>query len=279
MTRIRAFLTFVLMAALATAATSQGIRQGGRFTVPLAADYDLDSTSYIFLRTVGESGLPFGRAITRGVKVKTVGASTSIAAVTASSAPFAINSAPPTGGGGDILLFDLKGQPDAATPANIQGTTRIVSRAILTKPDNDNVTVDTAINLSNEATFFTRLFQSGTTTSDGWIEVADLSASTFAWQIKQSDGASVDVTVECEPFSSTDNPAASRIQVFTKNVTVYGCPSIAADTACGSFTLQPSSITAPLGFDRCRLGFKITTDTSDVGAALEKISAQFIGLR
>ena len=269
--------TFAILVAflLATPLLLQGAgdRPQGRFVIPLAGDYDLDSAAYIYLRTVGENGLPFGRSIVRPVRVKTTGSSASITAVTAASAPFALNTAPPTGGGGDFLFFDLRGQVDATAPANVIGT-RLVSRVILTRADADNVTVDTAIDLSAGATFFTRLFQSGTTASDGWIGVSDLDVATFSWQIKQSDGGSIDVKVECETLSSADNSVLSQTQIYTKNVVApYGCPSATGSGACDSL-----SIISPQ-FDRCRLGFKINTDSSDAGANLEKISAQFSGRR
>lgn len=245
----------------------------GRIIVPLAADYDLDSVgTYIYLRTVGESGNPLGNPLTRNVRVKTTGSQSTVVASTASTAPFALNSAPPTGGGGDILYFDLKGQPDAAAPANIQGT-KLVSRTLLTRPDTDTVTIDTAIDLTNGTTFFTRLFKTGTTATDGWIPVAGFATAEFSWQMKQSDASSIDVKVECESFNATDNTYSTQNQIYTKNVTVYGCPSGTGVGACDTFIFQGNL------FDRCRLGFKAGSDASDAGANLEKISAQFAGMK
>src|SRR2546428_6854868 len=117
MKRLSTLLVLLLASSLLWAA---GDRPLGRVIIPLCADYDLDPTSYIYVRTVGEAGRQLGNSITRPVKVKTTGSSASITASVASTSPFSLNTAPPTGGGGDILFFDLKGQPDATSPANIQ---------------------------------------------------------------------------------------------------------------------------------------------------------------
>lgn len=255
---------FAILALLAVAGAAAP--PVGRIVIPLAADYDLDNAgSYVYIRTVGEAMNPLGQAKARPVSVKTSGASTSITASSAGTNPFLFNPAPPTGGGGDILFFKFVAQPGTGANTN----ERTESRVILTRADADNVTVDTNIDITGGTTFSYRSLQAGTGATDGWIPVNGFSLVTFAWQIKQSDGTSIDVKVECEDFTSEFNPHSSQNQAFTKNYTAYGCPA----NACESFTLYP------VNKDRCRLAFKINTDTSDAGGNLEKISAQFVGQR
>jgi hypothetical protein len=233
-----------------------------RIKVPLCGDYDLDSASYIFVATTGQGDLVLSGPRTRAVKITTVGSSTTVSAATATQAPFQGIIAGATGGGGDFLYWNIAGLTTA--------------RVITAKADNDNVTVDTAIDLSaNAQTFSWRRLTSGTTTADGWVPLAGFNTAAFAWLIKQSDATSIDVKVECEPLSSTEGPTGSQTQVYTKNVVApYGCPSAAGSGACDSLIIG-----SPGMFDRCRLGFKINTDGSDAGANLEKITATFTGTR
>lgn len=241
-------------------ALGQGV-DDARVKVPLCGDYDLDSASYIYVATTGESDLVLSGPRKRAVLIQTSGSSASVTATTATTAPFQGIATGATGGGGDFLFF------------NIGGLT--TQRVITARADADNVTVDTAIDLSTATRFSWRRLTSGTAATDGWVPMTGFNTASFAWQIKQSDGGSIDVKVECEPISSAEGTSSSQQQVYTKNVVApYGCPSAAGSGACDTLIIG-----APGMFDRCRLGFKINTDSSDAGANLEKISASFTGTR
>jgi hypothetical protein len=226
---------------------------GNRTRVSLGADYDLDSGTYVYPITTGESDMVLSGPRQRRVPVQTVGSSTTVAAATATTAPFQGIVV------GDEVYFNVQG----VAGAGLGGTQ--TSRVITAKASDDSVTVDTAIDLSTAQNFSWRRFAAAGTAADGWVPMAGFDAATFIWQMKQSDGASIDVKVECRMFSS---PATDVVQIVTTNVTAYGCPG----TGCQKQDLNPSF------FDQCRLGFKINTDTSDAGAAVEKISAQFVGV-
>lgn len=220
-----------------------------RVRVSLGSDYDLDSGSYIYISTSGEQGKVLAEARRVPIKVKTVGSSTTVAAATASTNPFLGVVV------GDELYFNMAGLE--------------VSRYITAKASDDSVTVDTAIDLTTDdttgETFSWRKFAAGSAATDGWVPMAGFDTATFLVQLKQSDGGSIDVRIECE---NTMGPATSQVLPFAvENHTAYGCPA-----ECDSYTIAAAS-----QYDRCRLGMKINTDSSDAGANIEKISAQFVG--
>lgn len=250
-----------LLLALALPAYPQTI---GRYVaVPLVSEDDNDSVGtyrYCVTTGVGEDVLGPHRPGNMGAKVKTTGSSATIDAVTASSGPFTYVSA------GDELIFPT----NAATPAT--GATDMPRggqsfRYVLTRASADQITVNTAIDLSIPTTGYTfhwRKKVCGTGASDGWVPVAGLKGSMFTWEAAQSDaGGGVKVKVECEVVGAASSPQT----LFEATYTTF--PSE------GSQAIPDSQL-----WDRCRIGMHlVTSDPSDAGAALEKLSAHFRGVR
>lgn len=236
-------LTLLLLALLAAAGAHA--QDDTRVRVSLASDYDLDSASYIYLTTKGQLGKVLNGPVQRSAKACSSGSSTTVTACTANDQPFLALAV------GDEVYFVISGV--------------VEGRRIDTWTDADNIVVDSNIDLTDGYSTNFRKAAAGTGATDGWIPTAGFSEIAFEWQIEQSDGGSVDVRVEGQNLT----PSSSTEQLFTKNYTAYGCPA----SSCDAFRLS-----GPLP-DQVRIGFKINTDSSDAGGALEKISVQFIGTK
>lgn len=246
----------VLLAVLASAAPALAQSGGARVRVSLASDYDLDSATYVYPVTTGMAGVLSGPRRRVGINVQTSGSSTTISATTAGTKPFLGMVA------GDELYFNFSGRnPLAGGGASEYGY------VIVTRTDDDNVVVNEAVDITTAQGFSWRQFSVLGTAAAGWVPVAGFDVASFAWQIKQSDATSIDVIVECQ---DTATSASYSWAVQVKNYTVYTC-AVPTTGGCDTWTASPAT------YDRCRLGFKINTDTSDAGANLEKISAQFVG--
>lgn len=218
-----------------------------REKVDLCSDYDLDSATLIYPVTTGQHSLIFGNPIYRNVPVTATTATGNLVAATAGTAPFQGLAV-----GDEIWL-------------NIGGV--LTGEKITTFTDANTLVVDPVFAATaTYNSFGYRKFVPGTgAATDGWIPVAGYRQVAFSWQIKQSDAGSIDVQVECK----VDGILSQSAPVFAKNYTTYGCATSTA--GCEGVVIDPSI------YDSCRLGFKINTDTSDAGANLEKISAQFVG--
>jgi hypothetical protein len=115
--------------------------------------HDVDTNTLKY----GRLGSPSGHMVSGKNGVETSGSSTTVTAI--DGTPF-----DPVGVG-DVIVFTEV--PDTKT-----------IRTVATKTSGAEITVDSAIDLSNGAAFFFYPFRIGTTNSDGWHHVAAYSAIT-----------------------------------------------------------------------------------------------------
>jgi hypothetical protein len=245
MKRLITYLTVAALAALPLTSSAQINRSAA---VALVANYNLAATSYTysFFRGPDDGNAdPLGSGVKWPSKVKTTaGAQATIEAFTASSAPFAALVA------GDLLMF-----PNAPTVpntgasgfVNVQGRTQRQERVIVTATDANNVDVDTAIDLSQDATgynFYWKKFVTGVETTDGWFSVGNFDGVEFDIQVTTIAATSIDYSIECRHAGV--NAAAKQLDVGS----------------ISSATLGSNSHTFYLGlpYDQCRVGLKVTGD-------------------
>lgn len=157
--------------------------------------YDLDSTSLTFCKLLGTQANAFGDAVSGSARVKTSGSNVAIVAQTAGQLPFAALAVD------DVVVFKRSTNP--TVPPDL--------RVVATKTDGDNITVNTAIDLSTSTTGFTFDYWKlacGTTDADGWIETGGLSAKLVTFQLDQISGVAggIDMDVECMGQEMGDEP-------------------------------------------------------------------------
>jgi hypothetical protein len=218
--------------------------------VTLLANYNVAATAYTygFFRGPNTANAdPLGMGVKWPSKVKTTGgAQTTVEAFTASSAPFVGLVA------GDLLLF-----PNAptvvnagASAVNVQGNTQKQERVIVTATDDDNADVNTAIDLSQDATgyvFYRKVFVTGAETVDGWFSVATFDGFRIIEQVTTINADSIDFSLECR-YTGGPNPQGEIVDQF-------------------SFTTTGThGVYVNLPFDQCRLGVQVTGDDGDQAA-------------
>jgi hypothetical protein len=171
---------------LLSAVAAPVLAQSGGDTVGANFSYrkDYDSTSLTFCRLVGQNSNPRGGPIAGTARIKTVGSSVTVTAVTAGQLPFAAL------GVDDVILVSRPG----ANAADY--------RVIATKTDGDNITVDVAVDWSASATGFEFRWlddQCGTTDNDGWIETAGNGTKNVKFMLEQISGVTggIDFDIEC----------------------------------------------------------------------------------
>ena len=212
-------------------------------------NYDLDSTSYTYCVTTGQDGRAFDAPRQGAAKVSTVGSSTTVAAVTASSGPFTFVSV------GDVLFFKID---------NVTSTRYVTARASA-----DSITVDTAINLSADASGYGFTFLKvvcGTTATDGWIPVTGWRFKKLVSYIEQMNTTGgIDVRFECRDLTLDTNV----IQVY---------PASGANNYTAAGITSGIAVVLEEPWDECRIGYKITTsdDGGDTGANQEQIHAYVV---
>jgi hypothetical protein len=187
----------------------------------------------------------FGPGTPRSIKVATVGSSTTVTAVTASSAPFAGLAV------GDLLIFRAV-SPDAAKSTS--GTREVV---ISTFTSSDQVVVSSAIDLSNPTGGYTFSFKkrvSATQVDRMFFDVSKFSSFAFQADVEGINATSLDFIVECRArkFGVSYTEAA-----WTKNFTATGSARV--------------DITTP--WEQCRVGWKINTDTG-----VQDVATHFVGI-
>jgi hypothetical protein len=134
--------------------------------------YDLDSTTDIACVMKGQGGIPLAPPISVPIPIKTVGASANVAAVTASTYPFA-----------DVLVGDI---------IIVNGSDRLV----ITRTDADNIVVDTDITIPSGSLF--AYYRPVCAADGGWFPVIDYSTIGVTWQIEQYDvTGGISMRLEC----------------------------------------------------------------------------------
>lgn len=231
--------------------------------------FDVDSSTVNYPLHTGVDNSPFGadRVVSAaGAKISTVGSSTTVTATTALTVPFALL------GVGDVISVKIGG--DAAP----------VFRIITAKASGDSVTVNAAIDLSADATgyfFGWRKYVGGTTATSGWFDVSNLTDIAIGVQYDQGDLDALAVRWECRVQSMDTQPQYVHPGASTATgICGPGTPATLS-TYCSFATAgagQSLTVRDIGKWDECRIGLKfVTTDTSDAGANVEKVTGTFVG--
>jgi hypothetical protein len=219
--------------------------------------FDVDSTSVNYFATA----FPLRKTVGR---VATVGASTTVTAVTAGQKPFAPVLAPGAASQ-DWVAFIAPAQP-IATEA---------FRIVATKTSDDEITVNASVTLTGGFDAYLGLQRGGTAATDGWLDFSGWRAVSFSVQYAQGDLTDgLDWRIECKGGLS----AAIIEPVYpTEGNDDCGTDGVAASGYC-RFATAPASFTVGIDFTQlpfayCRIGVKAATgDTSDAGANLEQVT-------
>jgi len=238
--RMRKFVAFALAAL--TALPVYGQPKGRIAQNVLFSDYELDSTTYIYVCAVNRLGHVLGTGVMQPQRVTTVGSSTTVTGVTVAESPFGSVAV------GDELLFNLDG---VLTWKYVQA--RASADSITVGPD--------AINLGDgrEGTrgypFHYFIRTSGAGADQCAIQVSDFRNVTISVAVTQMVATSIDAQVECRLKGSV----STWIIVGSDNFTgVDGT----------MFLMDPAE------YQECRLGLKINTDDgNDLTTNAEKITA------
>ena len=231
------------LAALLFLAGDVGAVSGRRFAT-LAHTYDLTSTAaLVYPVFIGRNGEPLGEFLNpQTARVATSGSSTTVAAVTSGTEPFANVAV------GDLLIFQLRGQ-------NLE-------RKVTARADADSITVDTAIDLTVAASgpfqngygFLYKTFADEVDATATWIPVHGFDAGfQINVQVVTFNATGILANVECRQ----EGGGAGTTIVATKTFAAVGTWDVFVE----------------LPFHECRLGLQLDTD----GGA-QSISAQFMGL-
>jgi hypothetical protein len=136
-----------------------------------------------------------------------------------------------------------------------------------TPTSNTALTLTAAADWTGGFTWRFRKPTCGTGAENGWLSVANGYKVTIKWQATTINATSVGYTVECRDNYDSDGAA----------VTVWPDPANSASTdQCKSGTITTAGATSRCslvvqgGWDQCRVGFKVNTDTGvqDVSAFL-----------
>ena len=201
----------------------------------LVSNYELDSTSMIYCKLADPINVQ--------TKIATSGASTTVTAVIASSAPFALVSA------GDVIGVSQNGQ--------------FVERTVVSKSDSDTIVVSANITIPAAGQYFWyRSGSCGTGAEDGWIPVEDMDKFDFTIQIDAMGitAGGIDAAVQCRNLSPSTNYAT----VWSTNYTSTGVDTVLVTAL----------------YDQCRVGLKVgTTDDADGAGSgtAEDITVTFRG--
>lgn len=220
-----------------------------------AYNFDVDSATSTYVRLAGLNGDPFGGSAPGPSTVKTTGSSTTVVENVVGALPFTNIEV------GDVLAVS-------------RSTTITDLVVVIAKASGASITVDPAINWTGGFAWRYWDTQSGTTSTSGWISVTSASTVGLTVQYEQGDLDALKVRMECRgdwlgaepvvvyPGESSDcTPGGTLVGGFCEFTT----PGVTA-----RFTVVDA---APV-FSACRivLAFK-TTDTSDAGANLERVTA------
>lgn len=218
----------------------------GVLRIPLMSDYDLDSATYTYCRTLGQGSRAIADGYPGAGRIKTSGSSTTVVSYTSASGALNLLSA------GDELEINDQGQ--------------ILTRYVVAAASDDSITVNSAVDLSSSS-YRWRDLECGTAADSGWFSVQGFRSALIQFQIDQLNvTGGIDVKVDCRVQGSAS----------TSGVTVFGYTGALINfTATGSAGYLISS-----SWDECRLGFKIGTsdDGGDLTTNMEKLSA-YVALR
>lgn len=222
--------------------------------------YDADSTTVTYCRANGQGGNVFGGPISGPARIKTTAGPT--ATVTSQTA---LSSA--------LSPVDVRDTIFVKPPTSVGEIFAAgFAGSVLTNADNDTVTVDPAVTWDTGFAYTYFKTVCGTTVNDGWVDVSGATKATLTIQYDQGDLDNMSWRYECKQNTSGSVP----IVVYPSEGDDCGISGTLAAGFCDFATAGP---TANLSWEEfgawgsCRIGFKVkTTDTSDAGAALERVT-------
>lgn len=252
----RALVLFLLLALAGSAGAQVGqVRKAHLFT-----NYDVDSATMTYGSFGGIQNDPFAGGINVGILIATSGSSTTVTAVTASTNPFGSVAA------GDVISINIAGT----------ATTRLVTA----RASADSITVNSALTIAATGLPFVYWkFNSGTAATSGWVDVSGLSDVTITVHYVQGDLDALTAVWECRLNDWDTQPTV----VYPGESDLCGAAGTYSAGVCSFATASASADLAVVvtgKWDSCRLGVAFaSTDTSDAGANLEKVSAELVGVR
>jgi hypothetical protein len=241
-TKVRKTLFFLAVAAAALAQ----IPGGKAVRTALVYERDLDSTSYEYCVMTGSGDDVLGPNRLVPLQITTAGSVVATSAFVASSAPFNF-----------VAVGDELTVKQAGTNLGID-----LLRYVVTRTDANNITVNTAWDLTAGFTFSFRRLTCGTTATSGWIPFSGFASASFVIDVSQFVATSMDYRLECRREGAVNS--AVIISQVNKTAT---------------FQVEESVLNNTGYFDACRIGFKINTDDGDdLTTNAEKLTVFFAGL-
>lgn len=150
---------------------------------------------------------------------------------------------------GDLILLNLNGG-------------RMEERAVLTKTDNSNISVDRGfVGPSGPKRFSYRKLFLGTEANDGWVAMSNFVTGYWVIQVTTMAGTGgINATVQCRDLGGTHTVRT----LFSQNFAVAGTADFSID-----FRLAP--------WDQCRVGLAWGTNDDAEGGTLDSVSIRFKG--
>lgn len=222
--------------------------------------YDLDSTT----------GIACAYNTPRPIRIPvSAAASTTLAATTASTSPFALASV------GDAVEFNT---------GDINTGGARVRRWITAKASDDSVTIDASTTVTAK-TFFLYIRTCGTGATSGFIPVTSRATATLGIAIEQMNVASGGIAFKIEGYLNDDPDHRNLVNLWP------GESSAAADCGAGTFAsgfcvytaaaVLPIFTTTPfvqVSFIRVWMKLSGADDGVDTGAAAEKVTIDYAEL-
>jgi hypothetical protein len=227
--------------------------------------YDVDSATTTYCRANGMGGDVFASPIAGPARVKTTGSATTVESHTAASGALT-----------PVIARDIVFVRPPSTVGEIFAAG--YAAVVTVKTDANTVTVDPAVDWSATGGYaYTYLKTTcGTTVNDGWVNVGGATKASITIQYDQGDLDALAWRFECKQ----NTPGSVSITVYPSESDDCG---IAGTLVAGFCEFATPGVTANLAWEEfgawgsCRIGFKYkTTDTSDAGANLERVTGTIV---
>lgn len=224
--------------------------------------YDVDSSTGTSCYMAGANGSPWSQQVNGAQRIKTSGSSTTVSSETASSGAFALAVAR------DVISIKNPGVETSKAGPFVGGTGAVIT--VVT--DANTVTVDPAVNWAGFSYSWLRPV-CGTTAADGWIAVAGADKLVMTVQYEQGDLDALLWNFEC----MQDTPGSVPNIVYPNEGDTCGSAGTYSSGFCSFATAGTTanlSVETLGSYGQCRFVFKYaSTDTSDAGANLERVTA------
>lgn len=281
-------LLFALAIALAPALAAAQPR--GVMQFPLAIDYDLDSTSFVYPVSQGKplaSGAADSRVsnvletIKSNVRITTSGAeSTTVTAAVASSAPFAAVQA------GDFIRFRT-GDPGGLigkSEADQLHDGQVPWLKVVTRTNANSITVNQAVFIPTTGVPFEwRRVLTSSQIGYGWVPTRSFDVAKFSVKIDQQNTTTgISVQVQCrDDLPGLDTLSEHIVYPYPGATCNFGTldTSECVFTGAGALNNLVVTIDNAGAWQECRVGLKLdsTDDGNDLTTNLELIRVDFVG--